>query len=249
LSADARPRFELERPRTLGEILIDALRLLFRHAGATTANEIARNAPVQLVVSGIGLEQLTGPYDSKLSAAELALPTAVSFLVIAPLITATAIHALRAVGAGERPRAGPSLQAGLDVFAPLFLALVLAAAGIALGVVAFILPGIYLAVRWFFVPQTVVLEGARGPEALSASTAVTRDAWWRTFAIVIVANLAVTVPALLITTPASALAEEVDLQAVALAGSILTETLTAPYVALVATLLYFDLKARKALRT
>lgn len=248
MSADARPRFELERPRALGEILIDALRLLFRHAGAFLAISFAVVAPVQLVVSGIGLEQLSGPYVENVSTAELALPTAVSFLVIAPLITATAIYALRAVSAGERPGARASLQAGLDVFAPLFLALLLSAVGIALGVVAFILPGIYLAVRWFFVPQTVVLEGARGPAALSASTAVTRDAWWRTFAIVIVANLAATVPALVIARPAAALAEEVDLQAVALVGSILTETLTAPYVALVGTLLYFDLKARKALR-
>lgn len=241
-------RFDLERPRALGEILIDALRLLFRHAGTFLAISFAVVAPVQLIVSGIGLEQLTGPYDEQLSPGALALTTAVSFLVIAPLITATAIHALRAIAASERPSAGASLQAGLDVFAPLFLALVLAAAGIALGVVAFILPGIYLAVRWFFVPQTVVLEGARGPAALSASTAVTRDAWWRTFGIVIVANLAATAPVLLIATPAAALAESVDLQAVALGGSILTETLTAPYVALVGTLLYFDLKARRALR-
>lgn len=241
-------RFDLERPRAFGEILVDALRLLGRHAGTFLAISFAVVAPVQLIVSGIGLEQLTGPYSAELGAAELAISTSVSFLVIAPLITATAIHALTTIGAGERPRAVASLQAGLDVFAPVFLALTLAAAGIALGVIVFILPGIYLAVRWFFVPQTVVLEGARGSAALRASTAVTKDAWWRAFAIVLVANLAATVPALLVATPAAALAEAVDLQVVALAGSILTETLTAPFVALVGTLLYFDLKARRALR-
>jgi hypothetical protein len=244
----AGPRFELERPRAFGEILVDALRLLGRHAVTFLGISLAIAAPVQLIVSGIGLEQLTGPYDADMGAAELAISTAVSFLVIAPLITATAIHALGPIGAGERPRLGASLQAGFDVFTPLFLALVLAAAGIALGVVVFILPGIYLAVRWFFVPQTVMLEGARGPAALSASTAVTRDAWWRTFGIVIVANLAATVPALVVASPAALLAEAVDLQAVALLGSILAETLTAPFVALVGTLLYFDLKARKGLR-
>jgi hypothetical protein len=51
-----------------------------------------------------------------------------------------------------------------------------------------------------------------------------------------------------VASPAALLAEAVDLQAVALLGSILAETLTAPFVALVATLLYFDLKARKGLR-
>lgn len=242
-------RIELERPRSLGEILVDSLRLLGRHAGVFLAISLAVVAPVQLIVSGIGLEQLTGPYSSKLSATELAISTAVSFLVIAPLVTATAIHALKAIGAGERPRARASLQAGLDAFAPLFAALVLAAAGIALGVLALIVPGIYLAVRWFFVPQTVVLEGARGAAALRASADVTKDAWWRTFAIALVANLAAVLPALLIATPAAAAAKALDLQVVALAGSILTEALTAPFVALVATLLYYDLRARRALRT
>lgn len=242
------PRLELERPRALGEILIDSLRLLVRHPGAFLAISLAVVTPVQLVVSGIGLEQLTGPYSSELPTVELAISTAVSFLVIAPLITATAIHALGAIGAGERPGARGSLQAGLDVFAPLFGALVLAAAGIAIGVVALIVPGIYLAVRWFFVPQAVVLEGARGAAALRASADATSGAWWRTFAVALVANLAAALPALLIAAPAAALAEAVDLQAVALAGSILTEALTAPFVALVATLLYFDLRARRASR-
>ncbi len=248
MSTGARPRFELERPRAFGEILVDALRVLGRHPATFLAISLAVVAPVQLVVSGVGLEQLTGPYSSRMSAAELGISTAVSFLVIAPLITATAIHALQAIGAGEGPRARASLQAGLDAFAPLFAALVLAAAGIALGLIALIVPGIYLAVRWFFVPQTVVLESARGAAALRASADVTKDAWWRTLAIALVANLAAVLPALLIATPTAAAAKALDLQVVALAGSILTEALTAPFVALVATLLYFDLKARRALR-
>lgn len=238
---------ELERPRSVSEILGDSLRLLGRHAGVFLTISLAIVAPVQLVVSGVGLEQLTGPYSSAMSPAELAISTAVSFLVIAPLVMATAIHALQAIGAGERPRVGGSLQAGLDAFAPVFAALVLAAVGIALGVIALIVPGIYVAVRWFFVPQTVVLEDARGAAALRASSDVTKDAWWRTFLIALVANLAALIPALLIATPAAALAESVDLQVVALAGSILTEAIMAPFVALVATLLYFDLRARRAL--
>ena len=40
--------------------------------------------------------------------------------------------------------------------------MLLAALGILLGAVL-IVPGIYLFVRWYFVPQTVVLESAHGP--------------------------------------------------------------------------------------
>ena len=46
--------------------------------------------------------------------------------------------------------------------------MVLAALGIALGLIL-IVPGLYLFVRWYFVPQVVVLEGARGTEGLRAS--------------------------------------------------------------------------------
>ena len=77
----AGPRFELERPRAFGEILVDALRLLGRHAVTFLGISLAIVAPVQLIVSGIGLEQLTGPYDADVGAAELAISTAVSALM------------------------------------------------------------------------------------------------------------------------------------------------------------------------
>jgi hypothetical protein len=40
--------------------------------------------------------------------------------------------------------------------------------------VLFILPGVYLAVRWYFVPQAVVIDGARGPAALTRSGQIVR---------------------------------------------------------------------------
>ena len=59
--------------------------------------------PAKLVVSGIGLEELTGPYDKDPPLAQTFVPAAVSFLVVVPLITATSIHALREIDAGARP--------------------------------------------------------------------------------------------------------------------------------------------------
>ncbi len=130
------------------------------------------------------------------------IPTAVSFLVATPLVTAAVIFALGSLPKGEQPRSGPSLQAALDVFAPLFGAVLLAAAGIALGLLAFVLPGIYVAVRWYFVTQTVAIEGARGTQALTRSWDVVQDSFWRTVAILLLANLATTLPGILILTSA-----------------------------------------------
>ena len=124
--------------------------------------------------------------------------------------------------------------------------MLLAAVGIAVGLLALILPGIYLAVRWFFVPQEVVVEGARGPAALTRSGEVVRGFWWRTFGLVIVANLAAAIPSLLITAPFTAIAAGSDRAVWAMVGTICAGTITTPFVALFSTFLWYDLRARRA---
>lgn len=240
------PGLNLGRPRDVRELFRDSLLLYARHFGLFLLIAVAVVAPVQLVVSGIGLEELTSAYRDDSSLARTGIPTAVSFLVATPLITAAIIFALGSLAKGEQPRAGSSLQAALDLFTPLFAAVLLAAAGIALGLLAFVVPGIYLAVRWYFVTQTVAIDGARGSKALARSWDMVQDAFWRTFAILLLANLATTVPGILILTPLTAAAEAVDREAVLLVGEIVAESLTTPFIALVSTLLYYDLRTRKA---
>jgi len=237
---------ELPRPRDISALFGDALRVYRARAGTFLLVSAAIAVPAELVVSGIGLEQLTGPYDQSPPPAETIMRTAVSFLVIAPLITATCIFALRDLAAGTIPRAGRTLAAGLDAFAPIFLAVLLAAAGIALGLVLLIVPGVYLAVRWYFVPQAVVLEGSRGPRALATSGQVVDGFWWRAAGVVLLANLAATVPSLVLIEPFAAIANSTDRAVWSLIGQTAAETATTPFVALVSTLLYYDLRARRA---
>jgi hypothetical protein len=237
---------QLERSRDITALFRDALGVYFQHALVFIALSAAVVVPVHLIVLGVGLEQFTAAYDESPSAAEAAVPTVVSFLVVAPLITAICIHALRAVASGGRPRAGPSFVAGFEAFTPLFFAIVLAAVGIALGLLLLIVPGIYLAVRWFFVPQAVVLEDARGPAALTRSSAVVQGFWWRTFGLVIMVNLAAALPGLVLAAPFTAIASSTDRALWSMVGTISAETVTAPFVALFSTLLYYDLRARRA---
>jgi hypothetical protein len=235
----------LERPRDISALFGDAIRAYRSNIGTFLLVSAAIIVPAELVVSGVGLEKLTGPYDESPAAAEAIAPTLVTFLVVAPLITATCIHALREIAAGARPRPWRTLSAGLDAFSPIFFAVVLAAVGIAFGLLLLIVPGIFLFVRWFFVPQAVVIEDARGAGALTASGRVVDGFWWRVFGIVILANLAATVPNLLLIEPFSAIARSADKAVWGLVGQIAAETVTSPFVALVSTLLYFDLRARR----
>lgn len=238
-------RLELARPREIGDLLRDALAVYVRHFPAVFLIAFAIVAPVQLIVSGIGLEELTATYREQDTTAEVLIPTVVSFLVIAPLMAAAMIHVLQRLGAAERPRAGGALQESLDFFTPVFVAVLLTGLAVAAGLLLLVVPGIYLAIRLLFVPQAVVIDGARAGDALRASWELTKGFWWRTFLVIVLANLVAFLPGVLIVTPLQALAESADRQAISLAGMILTETLTAPFVAIVSTLLFFDLRARR----
>ena len=237
-------RLELLRPRDISALFADALRVYARNAWTFLALSAAVVVPVHLVVEGLGMEQLTSGYDSSPALAETIIPMLVSFLVVAPLIDAFCIHAIRRVGDGRRPSAREALQAGFEAFTPIFLAVVLAGLGIALGLVLLVLPGIYVGVRWYFVPQTVVIDGAEGGAALARSAALVQDMWWRTFGLVLMANLAAALPAILLLAPFDAIADSSDRAVWSMVGGIATQTVSAPFVALFSTLLYYDLRAR-----
>lgn len=240
----ASPRPRLAEPRDLTALFRDALAVYFGSFGAFLALSAVVVVPFELIVSGVGLEQLTAAYDPSPAPAELAAGGLLNVLVVTPLITAICIHALNALAGGEPARPGRLLVQGFEAFSRIFFAVALAAIGVALGVLAFLVPGIYLFIRWYFVPQAVVIEGAQGPAALSRSSAVTRGFWWRTLGIVVIALLAAVVPQLVITAPFTAIADSTDRALWSLIGAIVTETITAPFLALFSTFLYYDLRAR-----
>jgi hypothetical protein len=235
---------ELERPRDTGALLRDTFTVYRRHFWTFLAIGAIVAVPSELIVSGVGLEQLSAGYDATPSFAEAAIPGAVSFLVVAPLITAICVFALNSVAAGNSPRARESLIKGFELFTPLFFAVVLAALGIALGLLL-IVPGIYLFVRWYFVPQVVVLESMRGPDALQASARFTQGAWWRCFALVLLVNVVALLAALVLAAPFSAAAESSDRAVWSMIGQMVAASITQPFGALYSTLLYFDLRSRR----
>lgn len=238
-------RLVLERPRDLGTLLQDSIRLYRAHAGVFAVLAAAVVVPVELIVSGVGLGALWSDYRPDPTPAETAVPAVVSQLVTTPLVTAMCIHTVRSAAAGRRPDARAALHAGFDVFPVLLLAVLLASAGIFVGFLALVLPGLYLLVVWYFVAQGVVVEGARGAAALRVSSGLVRGSFWRVLGIVLVLNLLALVPAAILSLPFAALASAVDAEAFALAGGIAGQVLVLPIVAIGATLLFFDLRARR----
>jgi hypothetical protein len=235
---------ELERPRDAGALLRDSLVVYIRHFWTFLALGALVVVPSELIVSGVGMEQLSSGYDSSPSFAEAAIPAVVSYLVVAPLITAICVYALQSVSAGGSPGAREAVVRGFESFSPIFFAVVLAALGILVGAIL-IVPGVYLFVRWYFVPQAVVLEGAHGTSALRASGRLVEGAWWRTFGLIVLVNVVVLVIVAVLITPFNAAADNADRALWALIGEIAASSLVQPFGALYSTLLYFDLKARR----
>jgi hypothetical protein len=238
-------QLQLRQPRDVGALFGDSLRVFISHAWLFVLLSAAVVIPVEIIVEGIGLEMLTSPYDESPPLVESIAPTVVGFLVVTPIITAISIYALHSIAEGKRPSAGQVFVAGFEAFTPLFGAVLLAAIGIAAGFVALFVPGIYLLIRWYFVPQAVVIEDARGPAALTRSSEIVQGSWWRTFGLVVLANVAVALPALLLLAPFNAIASSSDQAVWALVGTIIASSVTTPFVALYSTLLYYDLLARR----
>ncbi len=129
----------------------------------------------------------------------------------------------------------------------MFFAVLLGAAGVIGGFFLFVVPGIWLLVRWYFAPQAVVLDGRRGMGALQRSAELVTGMWWRVCGIALLAGISVGIGGRLFELPFEIWAKAADSQAIALVGEIVASVVTAPFQALMLTLLYFDLLARRSL--
>jgi hypothetical protein len=236
---------DLRRTRDLGALLTDGFTTYFRNFITFVAIAAVVVVPVQLILSGIGLRELWAHYDKHPSVAALVLPTVVNFLVTAPLVTAMSIYALLELGEGRRPSAGRAIQSGLEVFAPLFPVVLISGIGIAAGLALLLIPGIFLAVRWYFVPEAVVVEKKRGTAALERSWELVTGSGWRVFVVLLMAALAVGAATGVLNQIFLAIADSTGRAVWQLVGVIVTQTLAVPASALIGALLYFDLRARR----
>lgn len=234
---------ELNRPRDLNALLTDSFSIYRHNFWTLLAVGFVVVVPVHAIVLGVGLGQFSGGYDSTPAPASTLVPGLTRLLVVSPLIAVMMLDALRAIAAGRKPRVAGTVQAGLDAFGAVFWPVLIAVLCMAGTLVTVVIP-LVLLVRWFFVPQTVVLDKKRGLEALRASWELTRGFAWRVAGLVFLVQLLFYLAGALAATPLAALGRSLDSEAVALAATTFTEVLVAPPVGIFAALLYYDLRSR-----
>jgi hypothetical protein len=252
-------RLAFNPPPTLGPLLADSVRLYFRYVGLFVLVGFVIVAPAEAIVTGVGLEQFSSPVDTDPELAELVIPLAVRTLVTTPLIAAICTYVLLDLSHGERPSARRAIQSGLDAFVPVFVPVLMTIAvavlltatlvvplAVAVGsaLVPTILVPLFFAIRWYFVPQSVVAGEKRGTAALRDSWALTGGQALRVAGVVLVTLLLFGVASGLLATPLASAAVSAESGVLAVAADILAQTLAAPAVAIVSALFYFDLRAR-----
>jgi hypothetical protein len=129
-------------------------------------------------------------------------------------------------------RIGTLLRTGFRVVL-IFLALCATVVGIPFA--------FYLAIRWAFFTQAIIIDGESSPRSTEASARIVQDTWWRTFGILIIIGLLANVPVEVIRLAFS----PANVIAAGLASAVIA-VVAFPFSAVASTLLYFDLSSRKA---
>jgi hypothetical protein len=121
----------------------------------------------------------------------------------------------------------------------LLVAGVLAAIGIAIGLILLIAPGLYLLTRWALIVPVIVLEDRSAGESFTRSNELTSHRRWTVLGVVLVTFLASFVlQNVLVAIFAGFLP---DFYGVWI-GSLLANCVTIPFLALAWTVMYFDLR-------
>jgi hypothetical protein len=231
---------EIERPRSLAEILAEALDIYQRYPALVLTLALGVIAPYELaVLAATGEGPLATQGHQK--AGVTILLVLLNYAFIAPLISALLIYAVIDIGEGRGPRLTQVAARGLRVLPEVAAAVIAAGFGIGLGLLL-IIPGILLALRWSVVAQVAAVDHEGWLPALRRSGELARGHYWHIAGLILIT--------ILLTGGVELAAAAIPLGSTSGAASvalgILVRTVTASFTALALALLYFDLRARSA---
>jgi hypothetical protein len=230
-------RIDLSNPRSLREILAAAARLYARYPLLFLVLAFVVVAPwdlVYLAITGYG-----PLYHGTENATAILLRLLVPLALVTPLISALHLHAVEIAGRGERPGLGVVAARGLRVLPVVAAASIVSGLGIAAGLAALVVPGIFLAIRWAVVAQVAAAQPGDWTQALRRSWKLTTAHGGHVFAVLLVSGL-VNFAVRLAARPANVGSGSAG----AVALGIAVDTVTASFAALITALLYFDLASR-----
>jgi hypothetical protein len=228
---------ELDRPRSIRELVV-------------TAFEFYRRVPVlflvlaAIVVIPFEVIVLAVTHKGPLAQGQIAfLPRQLLFgidsFLVAPLISALHVHAVREVGDDGKPSVASTLRRSLPTLPTVAIAAGVSWVAITIGSLV-IVPGLILTAMWAVVAQAATLERGSWLDALRRSAELTRGYRWHALGLVLVAGLIAGVPWF----PAWFAFRHSTTTGASFAIGTAAQVLLRSFEALITALLYFDLKSR-----
>jgi hypothetical protein len=236
-------------PRGIGEILSAAFQLYRRHWRTLVAIAAVVVVPLTVLQYVIGHwvrthgQQMQGQVvvsTSFWAVAGASLLAALVGLLLYQVLTGAITRTIAAEVAGQDLGLEQSYRFGFARLGPILVVSILVGLATVLGLIVFIIPGIYIGVRLAVSIQALVVEDKRGTEAMRRSWDLVGGHWWHAAFTLLMAALITGVVNAVITAPFGAGAWFIQ----GITAAVAT-TITLPYGALVGVLLYLDLRARK----
>lgn len=229
-----------EAPQSAGRLVVSALGLYRRYPWLFFILAAAVLVPYHVIVL---VATGTGPFEREALGFETeSVIGLVDWLLVTPLVSALHVHAVAESRQGAVPRLGSVARRGLLVLPVVVAATVMSTLGIGLGLLALVVPGIYLMLRWFVVAQVAAIEGEGWLEALRRSHRLVSGNYVHVILFAVLLLVILTGPAYLL---AAVFGDGVD--PLSFLVGVLVQTLAWSFAALATALLYFDLRTRRQL--
>lgn len=241
------------RPLRATEVLDVAVKLATSRIGELAKVIVAIAAPVQVLGFLYFLSQGNQTVLEATTASAGGLLLGMVSLAAGTLEYAVAVRTIAWAYLGERPPWAEALRVALRRLPAIFLAVLLLSLVVSGGILALLVPGIFLAVALSTSMPALLVEGLSAPAALRRSFRLVRGRWWATCGALLLAAVVVTVLNLLTGAVVVAifLRGVESLSSVRLATaisslvSLAVGVLTTSLLAAIGTVCYFDLRVRK----
>jgi ABC-type multidrug transport system fused ATPase/permease subunit len=153
------------------------------------------------------------------------------------------VEAARDILDGRRDHTiGSLFRSVTPVLGTLIVVGILAGIAIGIGLLLLIVPGLFLLTIWAVIAPVVVIERAGAMESFGRSRELVRGSGWQVFGVIVVLFLLQFIATAVIQAIANGVSDSVTGYAVA---DLIVRLLVAPLSALAASVIYFELKARR----
>jgi hypothetical protein len=181
------PAVDLTRPRSVLEVVGSALALYARYPLMFAALALAVIGPYELVVLAVTHAAPLGQQHTRASTVFILF--LLDFSLVGPLVSALHVNAVSLIGSGQRPKLVSVARHGLQALPVVAAAQIVAGLGIGLGLIALVLPGIILALRWAVVAQVAATEHTDWLGALRRSHQLTTGHYLHVFGVLAITSL------------------------------------------------------------